>query len=232
MKINSERFKYIFFDADDTLWVNEEFFRDVEVQFAGLIPEFGDAKYVIDVFTQKQEENIPLFGYGSKTVMLGMLDAAVEICGQRFDSSIYMGIKKIITELAYHEVHLLDGVEEVLRKLGEKFVLGVVTKGDLTEQLYKFRVSGLAGLFRFVEVMQNKNADDYRAFATKLQISPSDILMVGNAIKSDIAPVIEVGGTAIYIPYRMSWQHEVAEMPVSDRLFQVKSIENLPDLLL
>ena len=225
-------FRYIFFDADDTLWRNEEFFREAERKFAHRLSQFADEEYVVEVVTRKQEENIPVFGYGSKTFMLSMLDAAAEICGDRFDAGLYLDTKQIVTGLAYHEFELVDGVEEVLAALSDRYVLAVATKGDLVEQLAKFRESGLDRYFHHIEVMPTKSEKDYLMMARRLDILPEEILMVGNAVKSDIAPVVAVGGTAVHIPYKVTWHHEMMEMPASDRVYEIKNIKNLPELLL
>ncbi len=229
---DGRRFTHILFDADDTLWCNEEFFREAERRFARRIAEWEDADRTVEIVTRKQEENIRLFGYGSKTFLISMLDAAAEICGEGgFDARLYLDTKRIILDLAYHEFTLIDGVEEVLERLEKEYTLVLATKGDLTEQLHKFRVSGLAGHFTHVEVMRDKSAEDYLALTRKLGANPARILMVGNAIRSDIAPVIEIGGSAVHIPYKVSWAHELMEMPDSERIFELKSIKNLPDLL-
>ena len=225
-------FRYIFFDADDTLWQNEEYFREAEYRFAELLSAYGGKEDLINILTEKQEDNIPPFGYGSKTFMISMLDAAAEICGNGFGTGIYHGIKKIITDLAYHEFNLLDGVQETLEALSGKYILAVATKGDLVEQRTKYKESGLDRFFHHIEVLPNKSEEDYLEMARKLEIRPDEILMVGNAIKSDIAPVIAIGGTAIHIPYEVTWVHEIMEMPESDRIFEIKSIKDLPGLLL
>ena len=155
------KFTHIFFDADDTLWENEQFFRDAEAQFAELLSDYTSPEGVQQMLWQKQEENIPLFGYGSKTYMIGMTDAALELCGGTLPHKIYYGVKKIITELAYHEFEIIEGVEETLKALQENYTLIVATKGDLTEQLHKYRASGLEKYFHHCEVMETKNVKNY-----------------------------------------------------------------------
>lgn len=226
------KFRYVFFDADDTLWENESYFREAEKKFASLLSEYADEEETIGLLGEKQEENIPIFGYGSKTLLIGMLDTVSEICGRNTDDRLYFSIKKIIIELLHHEFHLIDGVVETLDALKGKYRLAVATKGDLSEQLYKYNESGLSGYFHHVEVMQNKDEENYAAMARKLDLKPSEILMVGNSIKSDIAPVIAVGGTAIHIPHTVTWAHEMMEMPVSDRIIEKKRIKDILDLLL
>ena len=226
------KFKYIFIDADDTLWENERFFRAAEDKFAALLADYTSPEGVQQMLWQKQEENIPLFGYGSKTYMIGMTDAAMELCGGHLPDKIYYGVKKIITDLAFHKFELIDGVEETLKALQEKYTLVVATKGDLTEQMYKFRVSGLAGYFHHCEVMENKNETNYMELAAKHNIAPEEMLMIGNSVKSDIAPVVKIGGWAIHTPHEVVWVHEMMDMPVSDRIIEVNNIKEILDYLL
>ena len=226
------KFTHIFFDADDTLWENEQFFRDAEAQFAELLSGYTSPEGVQELLWHKQEENIPLFGYGSKTYMIGMTDAAVELCGGHLPDRIYYGVKKIITDLAFHEFRLLDGVEETLKALQGHYTMIVATKGDLTEQLNKYRLSGLDRYFHHCEVMENKDERNYLELAAKLDLAPEQILMIGNSVKSDIAPVVNIGGTAIHTPHDVVWVHEIMDMPQSDRIIEVQSIREVVSLLL
>lgn len=229
--IPKDTFRYIFFDADDTLWENEQYFRAAEDKFAKLLSDYTTPEGVQDLLWRKQEDNIPLFGYGSKTYMIGMADAAMELCGGRLPKDIYYGIKKIITDLAFHELQIIDGVEDTLMKLHDKYTMIVATKGDLTEQLGKFRKSGLAKYFHHCEVMENKDEKNYLELAAKHNISPSEMLMIGNSVKSDIAPVVNIGGWAIHTPHEVVWVHEMMDMPESDRIVIVNNITEITKIL-
>lgn len=226
------KFDTIFFDADDTLWENEQFFRDAEAEFADLLKEYASQENMQQILWQKQEDNIPLFGYGSKTYMIGMTDAAVELCGGSLPDHIYYGVKKIITDLAYHEFRIIEGVEETLQMLQGHYRLVVATKGDLPEQMGKFRQSGLAEYFHHCEVMENKDEKNYLELAAKHDLEPGQILMIGNSVKSDIAPVVNIGGMAIHTPHDIVWVHEMMEMPFSDRIITVNSIREILQYLL
>ena len=226
------RFTHIFFDADDTLWENEQFFRDAEAQFAELLADYTSPEGVQEMLWRKQEENIPLFGYGSKTYMIGMTDAALELCGGHLPEHIYYGIKKIITDLAFHEFQIIEGVEEVLQALQGHYTLIVATKGDLTEQLHKYRVSGLERYFHHCEVMENKDEKNYLELARKHNLQPEQILMIGNSVKSDIAPVVNIGGVALHTPHEVIWVHEMMDMPQSDRIIELNNIREVLDHLL
>lgn len=226
------KFTHIFFDADDTLWENEQFFRDAEAQFTELLSDYTGPEGVQQMLWHKQEENIPLFGYGSKTYMIGMTDAAMELCGGTLPEKIYLGIKEIIKKLAFHEFQLIDGVEETLKALQDKYTLIVATKGDLTEQLYKYRQSGLDKYFHHCEVMENKDEKNYLELAAKHNLAPEQILMIGNSVKSDIAPVVNIGGIAINTPHEVVWVHEMMDMPESGRIIIVQNIREVLDYLL
>lgn len=226
------RFTHVFFDADDTLWENERFFRAAEAQFIDLLADYTTPEGVQDMLWRKQEDNIPLFGYGSKTYMIGMTDAAVELCGGHLPYHIYHGVKKIITDLAYHEFQLIEGVAQTLQALQGKYRLIVATKGDLPEQMNKYRASGLEKYFHHCEVMENKDEKNYLELAAKHDIEPDKLLMIGNSVKSDIAPVVNIGGWAINVPHEIVWVHEMMDMPESDRIIVVQDIREVLDYLL
>lgn len=226
------RFRYIFFDADDTLWENERYFRAAEDKFVALLSGHASKEAVQEALCRKQEENIPLFGYGSKTYMTGMTDAALELCGGTLAEEIYYGIKKIITDLAFHELQIIKDVEDVLKALQGRYILVAATKGDLTEQMGKFRKSGLAGYFHHCEVMENKDEKNYLELAAKHDIRPEKLLMIGNSVKSDIAPVVSLGGWAIHVPHEVVWVHEMMDMPESDRIIEIRTIKEILDYLL
>lgn len=226
------QFRCIFFDADDTLWENERYFRAAEAKFIELLADYTTPEGVQDMLWRKQEDNIPLFGYGSKTYMIGMTDAALELCGGSLTEEIYYGIKNIITELAFHELQIIEGVKETLEALQGKYELIVATKGDLPEQMAKFRKSALAHYFHHCEVMENKDEKNWLEVAAKHNLHPEEILMIGNSVKSDIAPVVNIGGWAIHVPHEVVWVHEMMDMPQSDRIIEVKKITEILDYLL
>ena len=226
------KFGTIFFDADDTLWENEIYFRNAEARFIELMAEYSSPEQLQKVLCEKQEDNIPLFGYGSKTYMIGMADAAMHLCGGNLPEYIYYGIKKIITDLAFHELQIIEGVEQTLQTLQGHYNLIVATKGDLPEQMGKFRQSGLAKYFHHCEVMENKDEQNYLELAAKHDLDPQQLLMIGNSVKSDIAPVVNVGGWAIHVPHDVVWVHEMMDMPQSDRIIEVKNIKEILRYLL
>jgi len=224
-------YRTVFIDADDTLWENEGDFRRAEDLFAELLAPVADVEEVRHMLWEKQEENIPTFGYGSKTYLIGMLDAAFELSGGRLDYDVFKKVREIIIRLSTHPLEIIDGVEETLQYLSKRYRLIVATKGDCVEQTAKFRKSGLDKYFLSCEVMIDKSEEDYREVAAKYGIEPSDILMVGNSVRSDIIPVLNLGGRAILLPSKENWIHEAAEVPDSDHLLQLSSFKELKDYL-
>lgn len=227
----SGKYKYLFFDADDTLWENEHLFREAEAKFDELLSAYTSLKGHQKMLWEKQESLIPYFGYGAKTYSLGMTEAAIELCGGTLPGDVYYGIKQIIQQLVYHELEMIEGVEETVKELSGKYILVCATKGDLVEQKYKFRKSGLDRYFHHVVVMENKTEKDYLELCAMHDILPEEMLMVGNSVKSDIAPVVNIGGTAVHVPHELVWVHEMMDMPQSDRIFEINGIKELTKLL-
>lgn len=224
---------HVFLDADDTLWENDVFYRKAEAEFLELMSGHIQKEECAKILTFHQELNIKIFGYGSKTYLLGMLDAAEQIVPRsEFTPELYRRIKEIIVRLEQHEFIFLEGVEDVLRELARKYTLVIATKGELSEQMRKWRISKLSDCVSAIEVMEKKSVADYRNLASKIGIAPENFLMVGNAIRSDVAPVIEMGGWAVHVPYKITWAHEMMDMPKSDKIFEISNFSQLKDILL
>lgn len=208
MKTN---FKVIAFDADDTLWVNEPYYRETEDLFYELLTDFMPAGELGRELFQTEMDNLQMYGYGTKGFMLSMIETALRISNSSIDPAT---IQKIIelgkTQLA-KPVVLLDGVTEVLKYLrGKHYKLVVATKGDLLDQERKLKNSDIQHFFHHVEVMSNKKEDDYRKLLQHLEIEPEEFLMIGNSYKSDIEPVLNLNGFGIHVPYQITWEHEKA----------------------
>lgn len=225
------RIDTIFIDADDTLWDNEDWFRAAEAKFAALLAPHAKVEDVQQVLWARQEENIPLFGYGSKTYFIGMVDVAIELCGGSLPEGIYHEIKKIITELAFHQLHIYDGVEAALAELSSRHRLILATKGDANEQLDKLERSGLSRYFFTAEVMKQKDEEDYLVLCRKYGVKPEDFVMVGNSVRSDIIPPLNIGGHAVFIPHEIVWTHELADKPESERLIEIADFAELTSIL-
>ncbi len=224
--------RYLAFDADDTLWENENHFQDAEKQFQQLLSGYGTAEQVSGELFQVEMKNLPAYGYGTKGFVLSMIETAIRVSGGTVPAGTIGGILSLGQDILKKPVILLPHVREVLEHLSGCYRLILATKGDLLEQERKLRKSGLSEYFSHIEIMSEKNADGYRRILDHLEISPSEFLMVGNSLKSDILPVIQLGAAAVHIPYHLIWQHEIHENPPAhEHLFKLDSIRELPELL-
>ncbi|MCU4156736.1 HAD family hydrolase [Carboxylicivirga sp. A043] len=218
----------IAFDADDTLWENETFFRDAELQFVELMSEYATKQEVLKALYDVEIANMAVYGYGIKAFMLSLIETANLLSGFQTTARQTNDIIEIGKEMLDKPVQLLEGVEEVLRDLSNQFKLIVATKGDLLDQERKLKKSGLLKYFHHIEIMSDKTVDAYKSLVRHLDVKPSEILMVGNSLKSDILPVLEIGGWGVHIPFHTTWQHEiVTEKIFSERFFERKGIKEL-----
>jgi putative hydrolase of the HAD superfamily len=201
-------FDVIAFDADDTLWHNETLYSDTQTRFKALLSNHRDPDAVEQALYHTEMRNLPYFGYGIKAFTLSMIETAIELTGGQIQGSELQKIIELAKEMLQAEVKLLDHVEETVSKLAESHALMIITKGDLMDQEAKIARSGLMKYFKYVEIISTKNKDTYAAILEKHRLDPSQFLMVGNSLKSDILPVVELGGYGVYIPYHITWAHE------------------------
>ncbi len=205
-------FKVIAFDADDTLWVNEPYYRETEDLFYALLTEFMPAEQIGRELYKTEMDNLKMYGYGTKGFMLSMIETALRISENKVPASTLQKIIELGKEQLTKPVILLDGVVETLEYLSRKnYMLVVATKGDLVDQERKLKNSNIQHYFHHVEIMSNKKEDDYQKLIQHLNIFPEDFLMVGNSYKSDIEPVLNLKGFGIYVPFHITWEHEKAE---------------------
>ena len=214
------------FDADDTLWHNEDLFQEVQREYEEMLEPWADAVTVDDRLHEIQTANLPRFGYGVKSFTLSMIEAAVCISGGEVDAGRITAIIGLGKRLLDRPVELIDGVEEVLDALGHHRLM-VITKGDVHDQLAKVAASGLAERFWRVEVVADKDATVYSELLERHGIDPSRFVMVGNSLRSDVLPVLELGGTAVHVPYHVTWRHEDDH---DGHEFEVPTLEALRDL--
>ena len=220
----------IAFDADDTLWVNETYFRETEEKFCKML-SFYDTENKIDQELFKVIiRNLPLYGYGTKSFMLSMVESALELSNNNLYPKMIENILNFGKEMLDHPIDLLDGVVEVLEELKSKYRLIVATKGDLLEQEKKLEKSGLLRYFHHIEIMSEKRPADYRKLIKHLDIAPSQFLMIGNSIKSDIIPCLDIGANAIHVPFHTTWIHEQADVN-QDQSKLFVSVNKLSDIL-
>lgn len=220
--------KVIAFDADDTLWVNEPYFQEMEHRFCALLEDYLPQHSVSQELYKTEMNNLALYGYGVKSVILSMVETVLRIAGPHTDPAVIEKVIRYGQELLDHDIELLDGVQEVLESLKGRYRLVVATKGDLLDQERKLAKSGLAHYFHHIEIMSEKQEKDYLKLLRHLDCRPEEFLMVGNSLKSDVLPVLAIGGHAIHVPYHVTWQHEMVDHTVEhERFFSITALANL-----
>lgn len=219
----------IAFDADDTLWANEPFFRETEQRFFEMFQNYLPQHTVARELLKTEIDNLPLYGYGIKGFILSMIETSMRISDKTIPIDV---IEKIIAEgkeLLEKPVELIEGVEDVLTALKPKYRLVMATKGDLLDQERKLKKSGLEHYFHHIEIMSDKKEADYRKLIKHLDIKPEEFLMIGNSLKSDALPVLNIGGHAIHVPYHITWEHETIESKIEHANF--RQAEKITDIL-
>jgi putative hydrolase of the HAD superfamily len=205
------------FDADDTLWHNESIYRDTQAEFLRLLSKYQPVERVEKALGRIDIANVPVFGYGIKAFTLSMIETAIEVTEGKIPGSEIEAIINLARNMLKAEIRVFDHVHETLAKLSKSHALMVITKGDLLDQEDKLRRSGLLDFFQYIEVVGEKNVEVYQTLLKRHGIDPQRFLMVGNSLKSDILPVLALGGKAVYIPYHLTWAHEViADKPGGD----------------
>ncbi len=223
--------KVIAFDADDTLWVNETYFRDAENRFAALLEPYETNIKIQQELFKTEIKNLKDYGYGIKGFVLSMIEVAIDLSDGNISPSKINDLLEIGKEMLHAPVDLLPGVPEVLRELSGRFKLIVVTKGDLVDQERKLIKSGLLPFFHHVEVLSEKKEEDYLKLMDRLDISPRDFLMVGNSLKSDVLPLIEIGAQAIHVPFHTTWAHEEVEYHSSKKFDILTELKHIIELI-
>ncbi|MBU7569190.1 MAG: HAD family hydrolase [Flavobacterium sp.] len=225
--------KVIAFDADDTLFVNEPYFQETEEKFCALMQDYLSHQGLSQELFRVEIQNLSLYGYGIKGYILSMIEAAMKISNKTISVEVIEKIIEYGKELLQKPIELLDGVEETLEALHGKYKLVVATKGDLLDQRRKLHNSGLGHYFHHIEVMSDKQEKDYHDLLNRLEIKPQEFFMIGNSLKSDVLPVLGIGGHAVHIPFHTTWAHEKIDHKVEHKNFKAldKITEVLPILL-
>jgi putative hydrolase of the HAD superfamily len=221
--------KVIAFDADDTLWVNEPYFRQTEEQFYSLLCGYSSQHTLERELLRTEIGNLSLYGYGIKGFMLSMIETALTASDKTIGIDVVEKIINLGKQMLDNPIELLDGVEEVLMALKDKYRLVVATKGDLLDQERKLKKSGISHYFHHIEIMSEKDDTNYLKLIRHLDIQPGELMMVGNSLKSDILPVLNVGGYGVHVPYHITWAHEHIEHTIDDERF--KSVIGIKDIL-
>ena len=226
-------FRVIAFDADDTLWHNERLYVRAQTQLKALLSGYVADEQMDEHLYKTEMRNLEHFGYGIKAFTLSMIETAIELTNGGISARDIQGIIDNARDMMVADVELLDYVDEALGLLAADHTLMLITKGDLLDQERKVARSGLAQHFRYVEIVSDKARENYNAILQRLSIPASDFLMVGNSLRSDILPVLELGSTAVYVPQELTWVHESAEPPPSSQpgFHQIEHLGQLPALV-
>lgn len=229
MEVDYSAIKVVGFDADDTLWVNETYFRKAEEEFASLLDGFETKNKIDQELFKMEMKNLELYGYGIKGFMLSMVESALEISNNTVSQATLTELLNLGKKMISHPVELLDDVKEVLESLHTKYRLIVLTKGDLLDQERKIERSGLSKYFHHIEVLSDKKEENYLNLLDHLEINVQEFLMIGNSLKSDVLPLLNIGAQAVHIPFHTTWQHE--EVVIEDEEFKYLKINKLSDIL-
>lgn len=228
-----EKERIIAFDADDTLWHNEINYRNAEREFAKAMLPFCSCseQQITDCLMEVEGRNIPTLGYGSKTFIIALAETAMELCNNNAPNTLIRTVMEIGKKTVAPKMELYPHVTETLEALSSKYRLVLATKGDLKDQKYKIDNSNLAHLFSHIEIMPEKDSTHYMELLAKCNTAPTEFVMIGNSFKSDIKPVLEIGASAIYIPSKIIWAHEVTEEFEHPRLTRTDSIDKIPEII-
>jgi len=216
----------IAFDADDTLWINEPFYRDAETQVREILQRHVSGTDIQEKLYETEIKNLEIFGYGAKGFTISMIETAIELTGAAIPAADIQQIIDIGKGLLQNPIELLPNVQHTVQTLAEKATLMVLTKGDLLDQQAKLQRSGLGRYFDVIEVVSEKDTITYQRILQKHNIQPERFLMIGNSMRSDILPVLELGGHALYIPFHTTWIHEaVSDIP--ENIWKLDSVSEI-----
>jgi putative hydrolase of the HAD superfamily len=226
------RFQIIAFDADDTLWQNEQLFLGAQARFVTLLSQYHSREWIEARLNETQVRNIKHFGYGIKSFALSMIETAVELTEGRITGSDIQIVLNLTKAMLSADVELLEYVADTVASLAGRQALMVITKGDLYDQESKMARSGLASHFQHVEIVSDKTPESYARLLSRHGIAPERFLMVGNSLRSDILPVLAIGGSAVFVPHALTWAHEAADPPTGmPGYYEIAHLGLLPALL-
>ncbi len=225
----NSKIKVIAFDADDTLWVNEPLFQNTEKQFCDMLEDFLPHHTISRELLAVEIENLKHYGYGVKSFMLSMIETAIKISNNTLSVEAVQRIIELGKTLLNQPIELIDGVEDVLKTLQGRYKLVMATKGDLLDQEKKLQKSGLANYFHHTEIVSEKKEPEYKKLIKHLDIKPQQFLMIGNSLKSDIIPVLNIGGYGFHVPYHTTWEHEKLNINITHKKF--RQLQQIKDVL-
>jgi putative hydrolase of the HAD superfamily len=219
------------FDGDDTLWRSQEFYDQAQEAFEAILARYVDlgAEGLRQALLATERGNIALFGYGAKGMALSMIESAIELTDGRIEARDIHRIVRLGKDVLAHPVELLPGIREAVTAVAANHRVVLITKGDLFHQEYKVARSGLADVFHRIEIVSEKDPAAYARLFAEFEVTPDRFAMVGNSLKSDIAPVVALGGWGVYMPYHSTWAHElVSDFAMGDRVVEVAGAEGVP----
>jgi putative hydrolase of the HAD superfamily len=217
------------FDADDTLWQNEQYYRLTEAHFTELLSDFAEGPKISERLLEAEKRNLRHYGFGIKGFTLSMIETAIEVTEGKIPAAVIARILDTGRDLLSHPVDTLPHVQETLAALSESYLLVMITKGDLFDQERKLAQSGLGDFFHAVEIVSDKTAVTYRRIFSRIGGGPERAMMVGNSLKSDIVPAIAAGSYGVFVPHELTWVLEHVEEPTEAPRF--RKIEHLGELL-
>jgi putative hydrolase of the HAD superfamily len=229
-------FDLIAFDGDDTLWHNERSYRHARARFRQLLASAGvqlTDDEIEERVNRTEIENIDFYGYGVSSFTLSLIETAIRLTGGRVTGADLAGLIDLAKEMLTEEIELFDSAGDAVRTVSATHPLMLITKGDLLHQTSKLERSGLQPFFKHVEVVSHKTPRVYASILARYGVDADRFLMIGNSLRSDVLPVIDIGGRAVYVPAALSWAHEHADVPAEarDRLFELPSLGKLAELV-
>jgi putative hydrolase of the HAD superfamily len=217
------------FDADDTLWQNETFYRLTEERFTSLLAEHGDAPTISSRLLEAERRNLQFYGFGIKGFTLSMIETAIDVTEGRVSAAVIHEILAAGREMLAHPIETLPHARETLEQLAGSYRMILITKGDLFDQERKLAQSGLGELFDAVEIVSDKNAATYERIFNRYGDGPNRSMMVGNSLKSDVVPAIQAGSWGVYVPHALTWALEHCDEPADEPRF--KRLAHLGELI-
>ncbi|MET0289572.1 MAG: HAD family hydrolase [Pseudoxanthomonas sp.] len=227
--------RWVGFDGDDTLWKSEEYYRAAEQSFEALLGQYidlGDHQTSAHLLAVERR-NLRVFGYGAKGMTLSMIEAAIELTDARISARDIQRILDIGRATLDHPVELIEGIRDAVAAIASTHEIVLITKGDLFHQEAKIQQSGLSDLFHRIEIVSEKDSATYARVIDELGVAPAQFAMVGNSMRSDIAPVVGLGGWGVHVPYHITWAHEAEHDLAEDhpRMLQIVAADALPEAL-
>ena len=222
------------FDADDTLWENQPKYKHAERLFLEILSKYVSEEVILEELLKTEIQNLPICGYGTMSFCMSMIETAMRVSNLKITTEELHKLYELGKSLLKHPIHLYEGVEETIELINKKYSIVLITKGDTLEQERKIFSSGLMDKFDFIEIVHENDENKYLKVMEKDKIKPSECMLVGNSPKSDILPVLKIGGHAIYIPADEIWTHEMideAKISCFDNYLKLKKFTDITELL-